>query len=187
MTIPMSVTPPRWAQHFLRAWLPSDSMRDAIVGDLHEELVRDVASVGAPAARTRYRLRVAGIVAYAIVDTLRMRAWGSTPSDVRRAPVRVSTPAAAAAPRVRVRRFDFWILVSAFGVLGVGIVGNTLLFSAARHSASATTAMSPAVGAASITLALGSAACAAVLLCVGPRWLRRRLCHKTIEAQRSLT
>ena len=39
----------------MRASLPADSMRDAIVGDLHQELVRDTVQVGAALARTRYR------------------------------------------------------------------------------------------------------------------------------------
>jgi hypothetical protein len=57
----------------LRASLPADSMRDAIVGDLHQELVRDTVQVGEALARTRYRQRVAGIVAYVVLDIARWR------------------------------------------------------------------------------------------------------------------
>ena len=37
--------PPRWSERLLRASLPADSMRDAIVGDLHQELVRVEADI----------------------------------------------------------------------------------------------------------------------------------------------
>lgn len=46
--------PPRWTQALLRFALPSDSMRDAILGDLHEEFTHDLAEAGARRARLRH-------------------------------------------------------------------------------------------------------------------------------------
>lgn len=175
--------PPRWAERLLQAWLPDDSMRDAILGDLREELVRDSADVGVSEARSLYRQRVAGIVGYVMLDMLRWRPWGNDAPEMAR--VRRTVAVRGGQARARLRRGDFWIVAMAFSVLGGGIVLNTLLFSATRHGAATTASAtaSPALGIASLVLTLGSAAVAAVVLCVGPRWLRRRLCHKAMEAQ----
>ena len=170
--------PPRWSERLLRASLPADSMRDAIVGDLHQELVRDTAQVGEALARTRYRQRVAGIVAYVVLDIARWRAWGSTPVAAA-AGVSLPTPAPASQRRGRFGRGDLGVFVAAFGLLGVGIVVNTLLYSATRHAAPLATGMPVATSTmriVSLLLALGSAGVAAAMLCVGPRWLRRRAC-----------
>ena len=171
-------TPPVWAERCLQAWLPNDSMRDAIMGDLYEELVRDAHNDGRLVARRRYRQRVAGILAYALLDTLRWRTWGSTPADVPR--VQMVGTRAVASTRARPRTADAWIVLAAFAVLGVGIVANTLIFSTVRTPA-AGASVSPALGVVAIALALGSALAAAVLLCVGPRWLRQRACHRTTQ------
>jgi hypothetical protein len=167
--------PPRWSERLLRASLPADSMRDAIVGDLHQELVRDTVQVGEALARIRYRQRVAGIVAYVVLDIARWRAWGSTPIPVAGAAAATSrTPAVHR--RGRFGRGDLGVFVAAFGLLGAGIVVNTLLFRASRHGQPADAS---ALGFAALVLALGCAAGAAVLLCVGPRWLRRRACRES--------
>jgi hypothetical protein len=46
--------PPRWTQALLCSTLPCDSIRDAILGDLHEEFLHDVAEVGVRRARVRH-------------------------------------------------------------------------------------------------------------------------------------
>lgn len=166
-----SVAPPVLAERCVRAWLPNDSMRDAILGDLHEELVRDTRNDGRLVARNRYRQRVAGIIAYALLDTLRWRSWGSTPADSPQMPAVAAR--AGSVRRARPRTADAGIVLAAFAVLAVGTVANTLIFSSVRTPAAAASPSSM-LGVVSIALALGSALAAAVMLCVGPRWLRKR-------------
>lgn len=160
-------------------------MREAILGDLLEELARDTADVGSVLARARYRQRVMGIVTYVLLDAARWRPWMSThaplPSSFVSQPV-----AAIRSTRSPLRRADVGLLAVAFVVLGLGIVANTLLFATVRPGAQAvhdSSAVTSALGVVSLALALGSAACAAVLLCVGPRWVRRRFCRKMAEAE----
>lgn len=160
-------------------------MREAIIGDLHEELARDTADLGALQARSRYRQRVTGIVAYVLLDTARWRPWSSTHAPLPSSFVAQAAPAARSR-RSALHRANAGLLAVAFGVLGVGIVANTLLFSTVRHAPHAVapaTGAGSALGVAALTLALGSAACAAVLLCVGPRWLRRRWCRQAAESE----
>lgn len=179
-----SASPPRWSAHLLRACLPNDSMRDGIVGDLHEELVRDTQRIGEDAARMRYRQRVAGIVLYVILDTARLRAWGSTPIAVPAAAVSLAPAVSASAAPPLVGRGDVGLIAGAFGVLGLGIVVNTLLFTSVRHAPSTVSSGSltnSALGVAALLLALGCATVAALMLCVGPRWLRRRACREAME------
>jgi hypothetical protein len=177
MTMPhTSIAPPRWPQAALRAVLPDDPMRDAIVGDLHEEFVHDAARVGPARARVWYQRRAAGIVAHALFDTLRWRSWASTTPPAER-PRPVAAPAVAARPRAG--GFSAGFGAVALGVLLVGIVANTLLFGAARQgphpSAPAGSALGSAIGVAAVVLAVVCAGVAALVLCAGPRWLRRRV------------
>jgi hypothetical protein len=164
---PSSHSPPRWPLAALRAALPRDAVGDAIVGDLHEEFVHDAAHLGASRARTLYWQRAASVVARATFDELRLRSWASD------APT-VEAPRAAAVPNVSRVRMGAGLGVGAlaFAVLGVGIVANTVLFAAVRGTPRQ--ALPSAVGIGATALALLSAGVAAVVLCAGPRWLRRR-------------
>lgn len=180
-------TPPRWPLIALRAALPRDTVGDAIVGDLHEEFVQDAASRGVPHARALYWRRALGVIVHATFDELRWRSWASGGS---------SSAESLPAPRGGAARSDAAgrILASAsrsratanagvgalaFGVLGVGIVVNTLLFANVRgasHGAGhAVAAMPPVIAVGATVLAVVCAGTAAVVLCAGPRWLRRRL------------
>ena len=167
-----SLTPPRWPLAALHAALPSDAVGDAIVGDLHEEFVHETASLGASRARARYWARAAGVILHATFDALRWRSWASgAPS--------VEVPAAPAAPTASRAGAHFGAGVLAFGLLAVGIVANTVLFAAVRGAphpqAHAGPALSSAIGVGATALALLCAGAAAVVLCAGPGWLRRRL------------
>ena len=167
MEIPQSfLPPPRWPLAALRAALPRDAVGDAIVGDLHEEFVHDAAHLGAARARTLYWQRAASVVARATLDELCLRSWASDTA--------VDALPAAAAPKVSRGRVGAGLGVGAlaFAVLGVGIVANTVLFAAVRGAPRA--ALPSAVGIGATVLALLSAGVAAVVLCAGPRWLRRR-------------
>ena len=164
-----SLTPPRWPLAALRAALPSDAVGDAIVGDLHEEFVHEAASLGAPRARARYWARAAGVVMHATFDALRWRSWASDVPAVEAPPAPTASRAGA----------HLGAGVLAFGVLAVGIVANTVLFAASRGAPGAAShadsAVPSAIGAGATALALVFAGAAAVVLCAGPRWLRRRL------------
>ncbi len=173
---------PLWEERLLRASLPTGAMCDAIVGDLHEEFVRDTAQLGLPQARRRYRHRATGIVAYAFLDAVRLRPWSSEAAPVTER-VPIANGAALVAPRGLLGRADVALFMAAFGVLGLGIVANTMLFSVVRHVPPATAQSaggSSALAVASVLLALGTAGVAAVMLCVGPRWLRRRACREAV-------
>ena len=165
MPIPHAFLPPRWPLAALRAALPRDAVGDAIVGDLHEEFVLDAAHLGASRARTLYWQRAASVVARATFDELRLRSWASDTPTV------TALPAAPKLSRVRVGA-GLGVGAVAFAVLGVGIVANTVLFSAVRGAPRQ--ALPSAVGIGGTALALLSAGIAAVVLCAGPRWLRRR-------------
>ena len=179
MTTPHSpVAPPRWPQRALRAVLPDDPMRDAIVGDLHEEFVHDAARVGSAQARAWYQRRAAGIVAHALFDALRWRSWASTTPPAEW-PRPAAAPAVAARPRPGAGGFSPGLGAVALGVLLVGIVVNTLLFGAVRQgphpAVPAGSVLGSALGVAAIMLAVVCAGVAALVLCAGPRWLRRRV------------
>jgi hypothetical protein len=170
-----SLTPPRWPLAALRAALPSDAVGDAIVGDLHEEFVHEAASLGASRARARYWGRAAGVILHATFDALRWRSWASGVSTVE-VP---ATPTASAASAHLGAGVGIGVGVLAFGVLAVGIVANTVLFAAIHGEPGLATragsAVSSAIGVGATALALLCAGAAAVVLCAGPRWLRRRL------------
>ena len=61
-----SLEPPRWTHALLRFALPCDSLRDAILGDLHEEFTHDLAEGGVRRARLRHVSRTTGIAARAL-------------------------------------------------------------------------------------------------------------------------
>jgi len=184
MAAPLPV-PPRWPQLLMHAVLPDDPMRDAIVGDLHEEFVHDATALGTPAARVRYCRRATGIALHAAVDALRWRGWASASPPVE-------VPAAAAAPAVARRAaggrgLHVGLVAAALGVLSVGIVVNTMLFASVRHgphaAAPAHSAVGSAVGVGAVALTLVCAGVAAVVLCAGPRWLRQRRLHRQRAAR----
>ena len=69
--------------------------------------------------------------------------------------------------------------VLALGVLSVGIVANTVLFTTVRHAPAAAanqdSVLISTIGVGAAVLAVACAGVAAMILCAGPRWLRRRL------------
>ena len=154
-------------------------MGDAIVGDLHEEFVDEVERRGPARARAAYRRRAAGVVAHAVVDALCARAWASVARSAEWPHAAVTAPVA---PRAVVssgtsRGAVAGVLAATLGVLAVGIVANTLLFDSVRHvprAAPSAGATHSALGVAAVVLSLVCAGAAAVVLCAGPRWLRRR-------------
>ena len=172
--------PPRWTQALLRFALPSDSMRDAILGDLHEEFLQDVADVGARRARLRHVSRATGIAARALFDSAICRGWVSTEPAGEAGRGAVSGPANAAAggsPPVVLRRARAVVGVASFPLLAllvvvVGVVVNTMMFSAAQPQSPR---VSSAAGIGGLALLLACVAIAAIVLCVGPRWRRKRL------------
>jgi len=156
---------------------------------LHEEFVIDVARLGLSRARAIYSRRAAGIIAHGAFDSLRWRSWVSTTPPAALPSSRVQPSGAAHAEmgnrlpttlaRARAAGGGAGLAVVALGVLSVGIVANTVLFTAVRtappsagHQSSVL--ISP-LGAGAVVLAVACAGAAAVILCAGPRWLRRRL------------
>jgi hypothetical protein len=170
-----SVEPPRWAQAIVCFVLPCDPMRDAILGDLHEELVRDAHEAGVRRARTRYVRSVAEIVTHALSDTLRWRSWVSTSAPVDGRGPMPMTKERARAPGVGVHA---GLALIAVGVLIAGIIVNNVVFTAvtrtptpaAHHPVTASTVL----GFAAVVLLLACAGVAAAVLCAGPRWLYMR-------------
>lgn len=183
------LSPPRWPLALLRVVLPRDSMGDAILGDLHEELTHDAARLGIPTARLLYAGRASSILGHALVDTMRRRRWASVASaaawpEVARASV--ATPEAARRPnrapvRARAAGSGAALAAAVFGVLTLGIAANMALYSAAHGTTGpvphAGSTLNTTFGIGAIVLSIVSAGAAAVLLCAGPRWLRRRLRH----------
>jgi hypothetical protein len=154
--------------------LPHDPMRDAIVGDLHEEYLGDIARVGRRSAQRRYWLRAAGVVAHAASDFMRWRSWVSTtpPADAAAASNGMSLA------RVREIGSDAGFIVLALGVIAFGVVANIVMFAATQGPATPVANAAPALtapGIAGIVLLVGCAAIAAVILCTGPRWRRRHI------------
>jgi hypothetical protein len=174
-----SATPPRWALGLLRVALPNDLLGDAIVGDLHEEFAHDAVRHGPARAGARYWRRVAGIVFHATIDELLLRSW-SNPSSAVEMPTERASRAGASGGLAAVTahaRTSVGVGVLAFVVLAVGIAANTLLFSSVRGtpgSAAAAQGPASAIGVAAVVLSFVCAGAAAVVLCAGPRWLRRR-------------
>ena len=150
--------PPRWARALLRLALPCDPIRDAILGDLHEEFLNDAMERGARLARVRYARRTAGIVVRAVSDAMMWREW-------------VSTGPVAAPQLVRDAGGFVVFVVVALIVLVVGVVLNTILFSAnaARHAHA-----SSAAGIVGVALLFACVAVGAIVVCAGPRWRRNR-------------
>jgi len=180
--------PPRDALAALRFVLPSDPVRDAIVGDLHEEFVRDAARLGLRGARRRYRRRAAEIVAHAAWDSLCWRSWESTapeeparpPEDARALPRPGDVTRELSGAYARARRGGLGLAVLAFVVIGVAAIANTLLFTAVDgpspspvHEASI---LLSALGLGGVVLLLACASLAAALICAGAR--RRRTRHQ---------
>jgi hypothetical protein len=155
-------------------------MRDAILGDLHEEFLQDVADVGARRARLRHVSRTTGVAARALFDSAICRGWVSTEPAGEAGRGAVSGPANAAAggsPPVVLRRARAVVGVASFPLLAllvvvVGVVVNTMMFSAAQPQSPR---VSSAVGIGGVALLLACVAIAAIVLCVGPRWRRKRL------------
>lgn len=162
--------PPRWAQALLLLALPCDPIRDAILGDLHEEFQDDAAECGAQAARVRYARRTAGIVVRALCDAMIWREWVSTGSVSEPQLITASAGRATHHPASPVGGFAGFLIV-ALMVLGVAVVANTLLFSAsgARHTHAST-----AAGIGGVALLVACVGFGAIVLCAGPRWRRNR-------------
>ncbi len=176
--------PPQWAIALLERTLPRDPLRDAILGDLHEEFVDDVLRVGDALARMRCTRRALGIAAYASFDRLLCRSWVSEDSPSPRlgdasATASAKAPVAAAARAAALQGVARYAIIALLGfvVLLVGIVGNTMLFSAIEPtSARATSVRATSVaGVGGVVLFVACAAAAAIIVCAGPRWRRRRL------------
>ena len=165
MRVLQSVEPPRWARAILRFVLPCDPMRDAILGDLNEEFVRDTRETSARCARTRYVRSVAEIVTYAVADALRWRSWTSAQLDE-------SPPSRAPGAGLHAG-----LAAVAVGVLIAGILVNNIAFTAVKNAAPAAgqeVHVSSALGAAAVVLLVACASAAAAVLCAGPRWLYLR-------------
>ena len=155
-------------------------MRDAILGDLHEEFLRDLADVGVRRARLRHVSRTSGIAARALFDSAICRGWVSTEpaaGEAGRATVSGDTKAPAGGSLVALRRARTVLGAASFPLLAlvvvaVGVVANTMMFSAAQPRSPRATS---AAGIGGVALLVACVAIAAVVLCVGPRWRRRRL------------
>lgn len=162
--------PPRWARALLRLALPCDPIRDAILGDLHEEFLDDAAERGAQSARARYARRTAGIVIRALFDAMLWREWVSTGPVPETQLVTASSPRAAHRHASPAGGFAGFVIV-ALVVLGVAVVANTILFSAsaARHAHA-----SRAAGIGGVALLVACVGVGALVMCAGPRWRRSR-------------
>jgi len=163
------VQPPRWARAFLLLALPCDPMRDAILGDLHEEFLDDAIEHGTRSARARYVRRTVGIAVRALSDAMIWREWVSTGRIAE--PQLVTKDPRAALPRVSAAGGFAGFVVVALIVLAVAVVVNTILFSAnaARHAHA-----SSAAGVGGVALLVASVCFGAIVMCAGPRWRRTR-------------
>ena len=186
-----SPVPPGWALRLLRTTLPNDLLGDAIVGDLHEEFTHDTARLGPARAGARYWRRAAGIVLHATIDELLLRSW-SNPSSAVELPnerARARTTASIGLLAVVSRaRTSLGVAALAFVVLAVGIGANTVLFSSVRGAPGAAAAAhgpGSAIGVGAVVLSFVFAGAAAVVLCAGPRWMRRRFHQGTPPCERS--
>ena len=169
--------PPRWTHAVLRFALSCDSMRDAILGDLHEEFTHDLAEVGERRARLRHLSRTTGIAARALFDSAICRSWVSTDPAGRGVVSSAANATAVGAPPVVLRRTRALVGAATFPLLAlfvvvVGVVVNTMMFSAAQPQGPRA---SSAAGIGGVALLVACVAIAAIVLCVGPRWRRKRL------------
>jgi len=171
--------PPQWAIALIERTLPRDSMRDAILGDLHEEFGDDVSRVGEALARVRCTRRARGSAAHASFDRLLCRSWVSEDSPPPRlgdpaAPASAKAPVPVSARAVAMHGIARYAIIALLGfvVLLVGIVGNTMLFSAVGPTSVRATSVA---GVGGVVLFVACAAAAAMIVCAGPRWRRRRL------------
>ena len=144
-------------------------MRDAILGDLHEEFIDDASEHGSPSARLRYARRTAGIVVRALSDAMIMREWVSTgPAAAPRLAVGSPHPIQH---RARAAGGFAGFVMVALIVLGVAVVANTILFSAAGpHHPHA----SSAAGIGGLALLIACVGLGALVVCAGPRWRGKR-------------
>ena len=158
--------PPRWARAFLFLALPCDPMRDAILGDLHEEFLDDAAERGVRLARVRYVRRTAGIVIHALSDAMIWREWVST-GPVAAPQLAVKAPARSGGAGA----FAGFVSIALI-VLAMAVVVNTILFSATQ--ARGTHGTSAAAGVGGVALLVACVGIGAVVMCAGPRWRRNR-------------
>ena len=161
--------PPRLARAFLVFALPSDPIRDAILGDLHEEFLDDASTRGVQSARVRYARRTVSILVRAVCDAVICREWVSTGPAA--APQLVTeTSRGGPQPRARAASGFAGFVVVALIVLVLGVVVNTILFSAtaARH-----THASSAASIGGVAVLVASVIVGAVVMCAGPRWRKR--------------
>ena len=169
--------PPRWTQALLRFALPCNSTRDAILGDLHEEFVHDLAEVGVGRARFRHVSRTTGITARAVFDSAMCRRCLSAEPAAGETGRPTTNPGVGAARPVVLRRTRAVIGAASFPLIAlfvivVGVVVNTMMFSAAQPQSPRA---SSAAGIGGVALLIACVAIAAIVLCVGPRWRRKRL------------
>ena len=172
--------PPRWTRTLVEYVLPSDPMRDAILGDLHEEFMHDVRDLDVRRACARHVRRAAGIVTRALLDAAVCRNWASTAAAAGHEPGhqrvhKVDEVPAVRHPGPRSSRGlagDAAFAVLALIVVVVGVVVNTMLFSAAASGSARATAAASTGG---VAVLVASVVVAATVLCVGPRWRRKRL------------
>jgi len=152
-------------------------MRDAIMGDLHQEFVHDVRHLGMSSARARLRDRALGIVAHAVWDAVCWRSWvSSNPRAVPEVADRSPKPPAQGVVQetyVRARGVAGYLGLTliALGVLALGIVINTTVFMAVESGAPRTEI---ALGLAGLVLLIACAALAAIMICVVPRLRAKR-------------
>jgi hypothetical protein len=170
-----SFQPPRWARVLVLLALPCDPMRDAILGDLHEEFLDDVVEHSTRSARARYVRRTAGIVVRALSDAMIQREWVSTgpvasPQRITEISRREAQPRANASTRVSAAGGFAAFVVVALIVLAVAVVVNTILFSANAPHAHVSSAAS--IG--GVALLVACVGFGAIVLCAGPRWRRNR-------------
>ena len=168
--------PPHWAQGLLRAAIPCDPMRDAIIGDLHEEFVREAAAVGLRTARARYWRRAVGIVLRAAWDSLCWRTWESTLGPESRCPQTAAsplTPGVGSADGVlgRWRLIGGAVVMGALtlGLLTLAIAFSTTLFVAAHGRTQEGSVLYSALGVGSLLALVACAGAAVVVLCAAPR------------------
>jgi len=171
-----SFQPPRWAHALLLLALPCDPMRDAILGDLHEEFLDDVVEHSPRSARARYVRRSTGIVVRALSDAMIRREWVSTgpvagPQLITESSRREAQHHASGSGRVSTAGGFAAFVVFALIVLAVAVVVNTILFSAnaARH-----THASSVAGIGGVALLVACVGFGAIVVCAGPRWRRNR-------------
>lgn len=157
--------PPKWARAFLLITLPCDPIRDAVLGDLHEDFLRDAVERDARWARARYVRRAMSIGVRALSDAVIWREWVST-APVAQPQVSANSSARASA----IGGFAGFVVVALI-VLVVGVVVNTLLFSATDARG---THVTSAAGIGGVVVLVACVGIGTAVICVGPRWRRKR-------------